>query len=108
MTSEATANQIPDVYGQVHPVETIDLISKKQKEFELELQKLPTSTKVNLTQAEEKCPELLSDRFKLKFLRAEVFNADVRTINAKKFLFRPIVFTLSTHKICDFVCAVSF
>ena len=77
MTSEATAGQIPDVYGQVHPEETIDFISKKRKELEFELEKIPAAEKTNLAQAQEKCPELLSDAFKLKFLRSEVFNADV-------------------------------
>eukprot|EP00547_Thalassionema_nitzschioides_P004367 CAMPEP_0194216944 /NCGR_PEP_ID=MMETSP0156-20130528/20050_1 /TAXON_ID=33649 /ORGANISM="Thalassionema nitzschioides, Strain L26-B" /LENGTH=288 /DNA_ID=CAMNT_0038945835 /DNA_START=51 /DNA_END=917 /DNA_ORIENTATION=- len=77
MTSEATAGQIEDVYGQVHPVETPDLISRKRKEFDLELDKIPTADKVNVLKAQSQCPNLLTDDFILKFLRCEVFNADL-------------------------------
>jgi len=77
MSSEATDGQIPDVYGQVHPVETEELISRKQKEFEEELEKIPEAEKENAMKAQEKCPSLLTNDFKLKFLRCEVFNADL-------------------------------
>jgi hypothetical protein len=80
MSSEATDGQIPDVYGQVHPIETEDLIARKQKEFEDELEKIPESEKQNMLKAQEKCPDLLTDDFKLKFLRCEVFNSDVSQI----------------------------
>jgi hypothetical protein len=81
MTSEATTAQIPDVYGQLHPVETVDLIERKRTEFEQELEKLSTNVKTSLSQAEEKCPGLVTEDFKLKFLRCEVFNADVSRNN---------------------------
>lgn len=81
MTSEATTAQIPDVYGQLHPVETVDLIERKRTEFEQELGKLSTNVKTSLSQAEEKCPGLVTEDFKLKFLRCEVFNADVSRNN---------------------------
>lgn len=65
------------VYEQIHPVENPELIASKQKEFEAELEKIPAADKQNLVKAQEKCPKLLSDCFKLMFLRCEVFNADV-------------------------------
>jgi len=71
MTSEATAGQVPDVYGQVHPVETAELIKTKTAEFET---LLDTNNK-NITKAKEK--GLHTDEFVLQFLRCEVFNADL-------------------------------
>jgi CRAL/TRIO domain len=78
MTSEATAGQVPDLYGQVHPIETADLIATKQKEFAIEISKLPDAETKCLKQAQSKCPELTTEEFQLWFLRCEVFNADVR------------------------------
>ena len=75
MSSEATEGQVPDMYGQLHPVETLELIARKRQEFEAEIAKLPD--KKNLEEAQKKCPHLLTDDFKLIFLRCEVFNADV-------------------------------
>lgn len=77
MTSEATVGQVEDVYGQVHPVESPDLISRKRKEFDLELEKIPANEKANLSRAQGQCPDLLTNEFILIFLRSEVFNADV-------------------------------
>ena len=77
MSSDVTAGMTPDVYGQVHPVETDEMVAQKLAAFEEELQKLPEDAKKSLKQAEEKCPELINKEFKLMFLRAEVFNADV-------------------------------
>jgi hypothetical protein len=77
MSSEATAGQTPDVYGQLHPVETPELLKRKQKEFEEEMEKLSADEKKNILLAHEKCPELVADDFKLMFLRCEVYNADL-------------------------------
>jgi hypothetical protein len=80
MASEATKGQTPDVYGQLHPVETPELISSKQKEFQFELDKLLNSTcqddKALLEEAQSKCEEATKPEFILMFLRCEVFNAD--------------------------------
>jgi len=76
MSNDATHGQTPDIYGQLYPVETKELINQKRKEFEDELAKIPNDQKKCLLQAQEKCPQLLNDDLTLKFLRCEVFNAD--------------------------------
>jgi len=65
----------PDQYGQRHPVETEDLILHKLEEMDETLTVIPPSKKQSLCRAEKLCPEILTDEFKLRFLRCEVFNA---------------------------------
>lgn len=77
MSSEATAGKTPDVYGQVHPTETPQLISSKLKQFEKELEKLSDEDTHWARQAKQKFPQLCKDDFKLMFLRCEVFNSDL-------------------------------
>jgi hypothetical protein len=80
MSSEATKGQKPDVYGQLHPVETPELIAAKQKEFNEELTKVlstaPAADKALVEEAQQKCVLATKPEFILMFLRCEVFNAD--------------------------------
>jgi hypothetical protein len=66
-----------DIYNQVHPEETPELIAQSQAALHNELAKLPQEKKVGWLQATEKCPELVKEDHTLMFLRCEVFNADV-------------------------------
>jgi hypothetical protein len=66
-----------DIYGQIHPNETPSLVEEKLEEFDNAVAKIPQDEKANLWEAERKCPHLLTDDFKLMFLRCEVFNVDV-------------------------------
>jgi hypothetical protein len=77
MSGDATKDQVEDLYGQLHPVETQDLIDRKLVEFDAVLEMLPDEKKVCLKQAESKCSHILTEEFILSFLRCEVFNADV-------------------------------
>lgn len=77
MSSDVTAGLTPDDYGQLHPEETEEMITRKMKAFEEEVEKLPANAKKSIVQAQEKCPDQLTKEFKLMFLRSEVFNADV-------------------------------
>ena len=80
MSSEATKGQTPDIFGQLHPVETPELISSKSSEFDLELEKVLSSSspsdKALVEEAQEKCKVAKTPEFILMFLRCEVFNAD--------------------------------
>ena len=77
MTSSEKAQAKADMYGHVHPNETPELVSSSLEALELELQKIPAELRVGHDIAAERCPELLSTKFKIMFLRCEVFNTDV-------------------------------
>jgi CRAL/TRIO domain len=64
----------PDCYGGRHPIETDQLIANKLFHFENQLVAVPHHKKIALLQAQQQCPHLLTDQFKLKFLRCECFN----------------------------------
>jgi hypothetical protein len=89
----ATHCQKPDMYGQVHPMETEEFIAQKRIDFFAEIEKLPESAKASLKEAQAKCPGLLTADFQLMFLRSEVFNAQVRTdtIEAGAFRHAPLL-----------------
>lgn len=80
MSSDITVGLTPDQYGQVHPEETPEMIKTKLAAFNDEVDKLPEEAKKDLLTAQQKCPQLLTDDFKLMFLRCEVFNADVSSV----------------------------
>lgn len=63
----------PDIYGQVHPKENDDFVSKKMKSFEAQIEAASKDDKKYLLMAQEKCPEILTKEFQLMFLRCEMF-----------------------------------
>jgi hypothetical protein len=73
----ATKGQVPDIYGQLHSQETPELIQQKVLQMASEIDKME---KQNWQQAQERCPNLLTDEFKLMFLRCEVFNSNVSVL----------------------------
>ena len=80
-TSDAVIDHTPDQYGQVHPHETPEVIKRKMAMFEKEIKKLKSKEdKKSIKEAQENCPGMLTHEFKLMFLRAEVFNADVSEV----------------------------
>ena len=80
-SSDAIVDHTPDQYGQVHPHETPELIARKMVDFDKEVKKLKTADAKGIKEAQLKCPDLLTDKFKLMFLRSEVFNADVSDVS---------------------------
>ena len=67
----------PDIYGQRHPIESDTLIALELANFEYELKRLDCVEKVAVIEAKRRCPALLTNEFKLMFLRCECFNAKV-------------------------------
>lgn len=69
----------PDIYGQVHPKETPQLIEASLVEFDTLVKgRVAANDKddASLIEAIEKCPDQLTQDFKLGFLRCEVFAVD--------------------------------
>jgi len=66
---------IVHVLGQYHPVESPELIAWKLIGFHIKLASIHSDKKLSVLTAEKHCPELLTDDFKLMFLRCEVFHA---------------------------------
>ena len=65
-----------ELYGQHIPKETPELISSKLQDLQKKLDFIADENKKDWTMALQKCPELCDDKFKLMFLRCEVFNCD--------------------------------
>jgi CRAL/TRIO domain len=63
----------PDVYGQIHPIETPELIEVSLIGFEDELRLLPTEQTLYAYEAEIKCPTLAQRDLKIAFIRTESF-----------------------------------
>ena len=76
MLSDRTAEQVPDVYGQIHPVETPELLQTKRLEFEALLDD-NSNFHNNKHIAKAKDKGLHTDELVLQFLRCEVFQVDL-------------------------------
>ena len=69
---------VPDLYGQTHVTETPEIVSKALQGLKHELIQMSEDDASCLKQAMERCPEQLTDDFKLMFLRCEAFDCKVR------------------------------
>jgi len=67
----------PDIYGQMHPIETPELLKSRLRDFDRAVEKQATQAKASLLKAQRRCPELLTNEFKLMFLRAECLTVDL-------------------------------
>lgn len=67
-----------ELYGQHIPNETPELISSKLQDLEKELDLISDDDKKDWIMATQKCPDLCNnEKFKLMFLRCEIFNCDL-------------------------------
>jgi hypothetical protein len=102
-TSDVTQGLTADAYGQFHPVESDALIALKLEELATHVAALPDEATGALREAQTKCPEQLSDDFKLMFLRSEVFNADVsssRIVGGARARDREDIWSLPVVSVC--------
>jgi len=72
---------IDKTYNQRIPIETPELISCKLQELDVELQRIPKEKKKEWLMAMQQHPELCDEKFRLMFLRCEVFDC---TLAAKR------------------------
>lgn len=88
----------PDpLYGQVHPHETPELLEHKLKALEEELvQTTNLKKRQGYDQAVSKCPEQLTNDFKLRFLRCEVFNVQVSDVIQEERLLACLLYHLAS------------
>jgi hypothetical protein len=70
--------ELPDLYGQKHAIETLDLIQDSLILLENEIWNLPEEDQATLVRVSIECPEIFeSKKHRLMFLRCEQFNVDV-------------------------------
>jgi hypothetical protein len=74
LTSSFQYTTHDNLYGQEIPNETPELLTSKFQELDQELQNIPNNDKKQWIMAEERCPQLCDDKFKLMFLRCEILN----------------------------------
>jgi hypothetical protein len=79
----------PDLYGQRHPIESDALIRSKLVDFDFEVKQLDRHCALlnttALDMAHENCPHLLTESFKLWFLRCEVFDVPKAAVRYARF-----------------------
>jgi len=67
----------PDQYGQMHPKETPELVIAKMEEMDRALESMAMEEKIMYSTALQRCPDLVRYEERLKFLRCEVFHAEL-------------------------------
>lgn len=63
-------------YGQETQTETLEIISSKLQQLDIELANIPDTKKSKYLLAVKKCPDQCDDNFKLQHLRSEVFRVN--------------------------------
>ena len=92
LSNEARDQIRKELYGQDAPVdESEELIVQSLADMEIHLAAIADSEKEALLDAQKKCAEYIASReFRLLFLRAERFNAEVRKVHVKKYTNRAL------------------
>lgn len=90
----------PDIYGQRHPIENDTLIALKLVDFDFEVKQLDEQDKIALIMAQKQCPSLLTDPFKLMFLRCECFNATKAATRYAKYWTKRLAMFGSARAFC--------
>lgn len=81
----------PDLYGQMHAIETSKCISDSLRLLEKEIRKLPEEKRSGMDHASVICPEIFeSKEHRLLFLRCEQFNIDLAAIRMANYWNRRI------------------
>lgn len=76
---------VRDMYAQVHPIETPELIATGLAKLQKELNLLPAKDTAVFHRATIESPELVDDAHRLMFLRCELFNADLAARRLAKY-----------------------
>lgn len=80
MIKNSDGSTVGDIYGQSPPVdESPTIVASKLKDFDAEIDLMPSEKKQGYAEAQEKCFNVATDKdLKLMFLRCEKFHAKVR------------------------------